>query len=71
MILNYPCCIVIRILGGDQMNDVLLILLDDIERTFESEEENLAGMNLKVNTPCSILNVLYVPHVLSHTAAPL
>ena len=32
------------------MNDILMILLDDIERTFESEEESLATMNLKVWT---------------------
>jgi len=38
----------IRLVGGDQMNDILMILLDDIERTFESEEESLATMNLKV-----------------------
>ena len=30
------------------MNDILLILLDDVERTFESEEETLVGMTLKV-----------------------
>jgi len=38
----------LRLLGGDQINDILVILLDDIERTFEAEEENLANMNLKV-----------------------
>ena len=40
--------ILVRLLGGDQINDILVILLDDIERTFEAEEENLANMNLKV-----------------------
>ncbi len=40
--------IILRLLGGDNINDILVILLDDLERTFESEEEALASMVLKV-----------------------
>ena len=35
-------------MGGDAINDVILIILDDIERCFESEEELLSSMTLKI-----------------------
>ena len=38
----------IRAMGGDNINDVILIVLDDIERAFESEEESLSSMTLKI-----------------------
>ena len=38
----------IRAIGGDNINDVILIILDDIERSFESEEESLSSMTLKI-----------------------
>ena len=38
----------LRVMGGDQQNDVILIVLDDLERSFESEEENLSSMTLKM-----------------------
>ena len=43
----------IRALGGDTINDVILIILDDIERSFESEEESLSSMTLKICMNCS------------------
>ena len=43
----------IRAVGGDTINDVILIVLDDIERSFESEEDSLGNMTLKIcmNSP--------------------
>ena len=38
----------LRVMGGDQQNDVILIVLDDLERSFESEEEALSSMTLKM-----------------------
>ena len=38
----------LRIIGGDQINDVIAIVLDDLERVFESEEEHLSKMTLKM-----------------------
>ena len=38
----------LRAIGGDNINDVILIILDDIERSFESEEESLASLTLKI-----------------------
>jgi len=38
----------LRVMGGDQQNDVILIVLDDLERSFESEEETLSSMTLKM-----------------------
>ena len=35
-------------MGGDNINDVILIVLDDLERSFESEEESLSSMTLKI-----------------------
>ena len=47
-----PCFYIVlflfRLLGGDNINDIIVILLDDLERTFESEEETLSTMVLKV-----------------------
>ena len=43
----------LRAVGGDTVNDVIIIILDDIERCFEAEEEMLANMTLKIciNSP--------------------
>ena len=38
----------LRIIGGDLINDVIAIALDDLERVFESEEESLSKMTLKM-----------------------
>lgn len=38
----------LRVMGGDQQNDVILIVLDDLERSFESEEDALSSMTLKM-----------------------
>merc|ERR1712106_235958 len=38
----------LRVMGGDQQNDIILIVLDDLERTFESEEDALSTMTLKM-----------------------
>ena len=38
----------LRAVGGDAINDVILIILDDIERCFESEEDQLSDMTLKI-----------------------
>jgi len=38
----------LRAMGGDNINDVILIVLDDIERSFESEEDSLASLTLKI-----------------------
>lgn len=38
----------LRLMGGDQQNDVILIVLDDLERSFESEEDSLSSMTLKM-----------------------
>lgn len=38
----------LRVMGGDQQNDVIIILLDDLERTFDSEEDALSTMTLKM-----------------------
>jgi len=38
----------LRVMGGDQQNDVILIVLDDLERSFESEEDTLSSMTLKM-----------------------
>ena len=35
-------------MGGDAANDAILIVLEDIERCFEAEEEALASMTLKL-----------------------
>ena len=48
--------IILRLLGGDNINDILVILLDDLERTFESEEEALASMVLKVRLIRKLIN---------------
>ena len=42
----------LRALGADQNNDAILIILDDLERCFESEEEPLSGMTLKICLNC-------------------
>ena len=38
----------LRALGGDGVNDAILIILDDIERSFEAEEDALSSMTLKI-----------------------
>ena len=38
----------LRIIGGDETNDVLMIVLDDLERVFESEEDILSTFTLKM-----------------------
>ena len=38
----------LRALGGDNINDVILIILDDIERCFDTEEDTLASLTLKI-----------------------
>ena len=38
----------LRALGGDGVNDAILIILDDIERCFEAEEDALSLMTLKI-----------------------
>ena len=38
----------LRAVGGDAINDVILIILDDIERCFESEEDQLSDLTLKI-----------------------
>ena len=38
----------LRALGGDNLNDVILIILDDIERCFDTEEDTLASLTLKI-----------------------
>ena len=38
----------LRALGGDNINDAILIILDDIERCFESEEDSLSSLTLKI-----------------------
>jgi len=38
----------VRIMGGDINNDAIIIVLDDLERIFESEEESLSSMTLKM-----------------------
>ena len=48
--------LILRLLGGDNINDILVILLDDLERTFESEEEALASMVLKVRLIRKLIN---------------
>ena len=45
----------LRALGGDGVNDAILIILDDIERSFEAEEDALSSMTLKIcltTQPC-------------------
>ena len=45
----------LRALGGDGLNDAITIILDDIERSFEAEEDALSSMTLKIcitNQPC-------------------
>ena len=45
----------LRALGGDGLNDAITIILDDIERSFEAEEDALSSMTLKfciTNQPC-------------------
>jgi len=38
----------LRLLGGDQCNDCLLLLLEDLERCWEGEEETLATSSLRL-----------------------
>ena len=38
----------LRALGGDGLNDAITIILDDIERSFEAEEDALSSMTLKI-----------------------
>ena len=38
----------VRLLGADQCTDCLMILLDDLERTFEGEEDLLTTSCLKL-----------------------
>ena len=40
-------------MGGDAANDAILIVLEDIERCFEAEEESLASMTLKLCLSCA------------------